>query len=267
MAGNVPLLGHVMAELEAGTDGEADGVAAGLQQVGKQVIVNQIPLHHQAEVFSDVEGDTAPEAVERSPFLLLAGRGYGTYHQPRKGIGWVRRNHFVDNAGGRSNVGRNALESPVRKFGADGEGLGHRAEWKGGYVIGRKKASRYESGQQRAELGLQRGGGLVQTDACVARAAAIIEAHADVARPAHARLDVNAGFGKTDLRTVQIHISCIDQESTDIRVFRQGGRLLPEGAGDSKEQRGGQEHEAARGWDVAIRLLGHGSLFSECRSR
>src|ERR1035441_1787757 len=104
MAGNAPLLPHVVAELEAWADGEADGVAAVLQQVGEQMIVYQVGLHDQAEMFSDVERDAAAESVERGPFFLLAGRGHFVHQDLGNVIGGTRRSNFVNDSAGRPDI-------------------------------------------------------------------------------------------------------------------------------------------------------------------
>ena len=71
MAGNPPLPLHVAAELEARSDRNPNGIAAILKQIGEQVIVYQVPLHHQAEMPGDIERYPAADAVECGPFFLL----------------------------------------------------------------------------------------------------------------------------------------------------------------------------------------------------
>src|SRR5580700_3492131 len=81
MPGNIPVLRHVVTELESRTDRETDGIAAVLQKIGKQMIVYQVGLHNQAEMFGDVDGHSASDSVERGPFFLFAGRRDGLHYQ------------------------------------------------------------------------------------------------------------------------------------------------------------------------------------------
>src|SRR5579872_7424601 len=71
------LLGDVLSKLDRRADRDAKRIAAILQQIGEQVIMQEICLHHQAEVFGDVESNTSAEAIEISPVLLLPGRDDG----------------------------------------------------------------------------------------------------------------------------------------------------------------------------------------------
>jgi hypothetical protein len=89
MAGDVPVLGHIVPELKTRADREADRVAAVLKQIGKQVIVYQIRLHHHAEMFGDIDRAATAESVEGGPFLLHAGRrdGLCTTRVVRKSVG------------------------------------------------------------------------------------------------------------------------------------------------------------------------------------
>ena len=66
--------GDVLAEVECRSDGEADGIAAILQQVVKQVIVDQIGLGPQAEVVGEQKVEAAAEADEPGPVRFVSRR-------------------------------------------------------------------------------------------------------------------------------------------------------------------------------------------------
>src|ERR1035437_2031359 len=178
-------------------------------------------------MFGHVEADAAAESVECGPFVLPAGRRDGAHHELGDVIGGMRRDDFVDDSAGRPDIRRKALEAAIGKLGTRGEGLGHRAERQGRYIIGR-------------EL----------TDGGIPSSAAVVEAHTNMSRPAHPGLDVNAGFSETDLRAIQIHVSGVDEELADIWLLGwlvRGRWLLGDEARSHEEQRRREQYQTGYG--------------------
>jgi hypothetical protein len=96
----------------------------------------------------------------------------------------------------------------------------------------------------------------LQPDSGIARSAAVVEAQANMPRPAHPGLDVNAGFEEIDLGAIQKHESGVDQEAADIRLLGRllrGRWLLGDKARGHKEQRGGERNQTGNG---AMRVSG-----------
>jgi hypothetical protein len=188
----LPVCPDVAAEVEAGTDRVTKGPATVGEDVVEGVVVNEVHLGAQADVFAEGEVSATADAVEASPVEFETGRGEPRDDDFLKGVGGMGDGALAEGTEGRAQEQRHFGEVPEGELWAEGERLGRGVDGDGEAVIGWQKTKSDVLCLRAVDPGLGSGGQKVGGQQLGAAGFAVVSAEGEPAARVHSSLDMEA---------------------------------------------------------------------------